>query len=127
MTGGLANEVRYTGGTIDSPIDPDWGELGNYGADSGVGRYLVNHDGTCDYGGISDPAGSDAYKVFGKENIKRQYRGKAIRTFKQFRAKMQGRKSKICCQKMKANLGENGRAKTKFGRETGPLSESRRS
>ena len=69
----------YSGGIIDSPIDLDWGELENYEADSEVGGYLVNHDGICDYGDISDPAEIEAYKVSGKENTKWQYREKSAR------------------------------------------------
>ena len=42
------------------------GEIENYGADSGVGDYLLNHDGTCDYGENSDSADIEDYEVFGK-------------------------------------------------------------
>ena len=93
-TGGQTNEVRYTVGAIDSPSDLDWGELENYGADSAAGRYLVNHDGTCDYGDISDPTEIEAYQVCGRESIARQYDVKDPRAFKQLRGKMQGSKSK---------------------------------
>ena len=69
---GQTNEIRYTGGAIDSPSDLDWEELGNYGADSEVGRCRVNHDGDNDYGGISDQTEIETDKVPGGENIKRQ-------------------------------------------------------
>ena len=36
-TGDQINEIRYTAESIDSPIDPDWGEIGNYGSASEVG------------------------------------------------------------------------------------------
>ena len=45
ITGDKTNEVRYTGETIDSPSDLDWGDRSNYGEDSEVGGVLVNRDG----------------------------------------------------------------------------------
>ena len=51
------------------------GGLENYGADSELGRYLVNRDGACDYGDVDDPAEIDAYKVQAQENIKGYYQG----------------------------------------------------
>ena len=53
--GGQNSDVRCTGGAIYSPIDLDWGEIENYGTDSEEGNYLLNHDGTCDYGDIRGP------------------------------------------------------------------------
>ena len=39
ITGGKqTSDVRYEGGSIDSPSDLDWGEIENYGADSEVGK-----------------------------------------------------------------------------------------
>ena len=60
--------------------DLDWGELENYGADSELWRYLVNHDGKCDYGDIGDPSETDAYNVFPKCNIGSEYQegGRAL-------------------------------------------------
>ena len=49
--------VRHAGESIDSPSYLDWREIENYGADSEMEAYLINHDGTCDYGDIIDPAG----------------------------------------------------------------------
>ena len=67
----------------------------NYGADSEAGRYLVNHDGACDYGDIGDPSEIESYKVPAEDNIKRQYQGREPRTFKQFRDKMKGMEPKL--------------------------------
>ena len=36
-----------------------------------VGRYLANHDGTCDYEDMNNQADIAAYKVFAKDNIAR--------------------------------------------------------
>ena len=52
------------------------GEIENYGADSEVGEYLINHDGACDYGDIADAAEIAAYEVFGKDNIDRNTENK---------------------------------------------------
>ena len=56
------------------------GGIGNYGADSEVEGYLVNRDGTFDYGGISDATEIEAYKVPGEENLIRKNQGKEART-----------------------------------------------
>ena len=82
-TGDQTNEVRYTGESIDPPSALDWEEIGNYGTDIEVEEYLLNHDGTCDYGDIGEPTEIEAYKVFGEDNARMRYRGKEQRTFKQ--------------------------------------------
>ena len=40
MRGSQAADVRYAGKDSASPSGLDWGEFGNYGADSEVGQYL---------------------------------------------------------------------------------------
>ena len=89
-----------------------------------MGDYLVNHDGTCDYGDIGDPTEIEAYKVPVKYNANRKYRGKEQRTFKQFRGKMKGvgRKSDF---RKRTRISENQAIETKFGGATGPFSASR--
>ena len=56
------------------------------------GGYLLNHDGTCDYGEIIDPGDIEAFEVFGNEDIIRNQQGKDRRTFKRFRDKIKGRR-----------------------------------
>ena len=48
LIGDHTSDVRYTGEAIDFPIDLDWGEIENYGTDSGAGDYLLNRDGSRD-------------------------------------------------------------------------------
>ena len=81
--------VHYTGGSVVSPIDLDWGELGNRGTASEVGRYLENHDGTCDYENMNNATDIDAYNVFAMTTLFGK-QGREQRLFKQFRGKMQG-------------------------------------
>ena len=83
------------GGIIDPPSELDWDELENYGADSEVGRFLVNRDGACDYGDVSDPTAIEAYKVFARENLEREHQGRGARTFKQLRGKLHGVDQKL--------------------------------
>ena len=64
-------DVRYTGESVGSASDLDWWELGNYGTDSEVGRYLANDDGTCDYGDTNKQADIGAFKVPPNDNIGR--------------------------------------------------------
>ena len=73
-----------------------------------MGDYLLNRDGTCDYGEIIDPADIEAFGVFGKANLIRKQRRKQKRTFKQLLDKMKGRKARIGFQKMQADFGESG-------------------
>ena len=72
-------DVRYTGEGVGSPIGLDWGEFGNYGTDSEAGRYLGNHDGTCDYEGKNNKTDTDAFKVFADDNITRKRQGRELR------------------------------------------------
>ena len=72
ISGGQSKAVLYTVGNVGSPSDLDWGELGNYGTDSEVGRYLENHDGTCDYEDMNNQTDIAAYKVFAEDNIVRK-------------------------------------------------------
>ena len=67
------------------PIDLELGEIENYGGRYRSGDYLLNRDGTCDYGKIMDPSEIEAYEVFGEVNLIRKHQGKEKHTFKQFR------------------------------------------
>ena len=84
------------------------GVVENYGADSEADAYLVNRDGTCDYGDFIDPAEIGAYKVCAEDNINMEYKGKEQRTFKQFRGNVQGGQPKIGFRKMETNFGKAG-------------------
>ena len=68
LVGDQTSDVRYTGEAIDSASVLDWGAVGNYGTDSEAVDYLLNRDGTCDYGRIIDPVEIEAYEVSGKHN-----------------------------------------------------------
>ena len=74
ISGGQSKAVLYTVGNVGSPSDLDWGELGNYGTDSLLVRYLENHDGTCDYEDMNSQSDIDAYKVSVNDNIVRKTR-----------------------------------------------------
>ena len=84
-------------------------------------RYLVNHDGACDFGEVSDPNEIEAYKVLSEESTQRTEKEEiSPRTFKQFRDKMQGNKPKNGFRKMKANLGKTGDRK-QFSKKDRPV------
>ena len=89
-TGGQTNEVRYTGGPIDSTSDLDWGGIWNCGADSEAVGYLLNHDGACDYCDIIDPTEIEACEVFGKGNTKENTDEKSDALLNNFGAKCKG-------------------------------------
>ena len=59
-----------------------------YGTDIGVGNYVLNNDHTCDYGGLEDAIGAEAYKAFAKEPMSRKLKGKSERAFKDFADKV---------------------------------------
>ena len=86
------------------------------------GRYLVNHDGTCDYGISATRPKSGPIKSTGGI-AKRRYRGKEPRTFKQFRGKMHGGGPKIVFRKMRANLGKTGAMKQNLEERQARLSK----
>ena len=46
------SDVGCAGEATDPPIDLGWREIGNYGADTEVRDYLLNREGTFDYGEI---------------------------------------------------------------------------
>ena len=71
---GKAMDVRYTAEGAESLIDLDWGELGHYGTDIGVG-YLENRDGACDYEDTNNKTDIEAVKVFANDNITRERQG----------------------------------------------------
>ena len=62
-------------------------ELGTYGADSEVGRYLGNHEGACDYEGMQSHADVEAFEVFAKDNILRGEKGKSREPLNNFGTK----------------------------------------
>ena len=103
----------------DSPSDLEWKGLGNYGTDSGVGCYLINRDGTCDYGGgTRGPSEIEAYEGFGKEDLISKSQGQRNALTTNFGENAQGQ-------------AENGfdKMKTIFGNpsERGQNSEERQS
>ena len=65
LVGDQTSDVRYRWGDW-FPTDLDWGGIDAYGTDSELVDYLLNRDGTYDYGYISDPAEIEAFEVFGK-------------------------------------------------------------
>ena len=66
ITGDQTIDGRYTYEAIGPPSDLAWKEIDYYGTDIEVGGdYLLNRDGTCDYGEISDPSEIESYKVPG--------------------------------------------------------------
>ena len=64
--GDRTSDVRPTGESIDSASLLEWAEIENYGTDSEAADYLINRDGTCDYGEIREQAKIEAYEVTGK-------------------------------------------------------------
>ena len=99
-----------------------WSRLGRIAklwGDSDVEQYLANNEGTRNYEELQNQTDVDAYKVFGKDNNLREKKGKFQRTFKQFKNKMSGVKSKIGFRKMKANVGEKG-GESKCSKKSNP-------
>ena len=77
-----------------------------WGAVAKWGRYLVNHDGACDYGDVSDPTEIEAYKVPAKENVRGKYQGMGgLAIANNFETKLRG-KPKTGFLKLKAYLGK---------------------
>ena len=70
--GGKASDVLCACAAIDSPSDLEWGEIENYDTDSDVADYLLNRDGTCDYGEINDAAEIEVCEVVGKDDSTRK-------------------------------------------------------
>ena len=82
----LSLEVMQTRGNSEGESDLDWEGIDNYGADSDVGNYVVNHDQTYDYGGLDKAIDVEAYKAFGEEQMPRKSLGKSERAFRIFLA-----------------------------------------
>jgi len=59
-------------------------EVGNYWADSEVEQFLQNNKETQGYDGLQNQADMDVYKIFAREQILRDRKGKNPRNFKQF-------------------------------------------
>ena len=64
--------------------------MGRYGADSEMGRYLENHDGSCDYEDTNNQTDIAAYKVFAKDNIVREKQGGISEPLSNFGTKYKG-------------------------------------
>ena len=106
ITGGQTSAVRYAGAAIDCPSDPEWKEIKNYGTDSEVGDYLLNHDGNCDYEEIRAPTETEAYQVSEKGDLFRNRQGREERPYKQFRDQMHKAKPQMVSVKTKTSFGK---------------------
>ena len=65
-----------------------WIGGGDYGTDSELGRYLGNHDGSCEYEDMNNQADIEVLKVFANDIIIRRKQGEEQRPFKQLRGAM---------------------------------------
>ena len=80
-------EVMQTKGASEGESDLDWEGIENYGTDSDVENYVVNHDQTYDYGELDKAVDVEVYKAFGKEQMPRKNQSKSERTLKDFLTK----------------------------------------
>ena len=100
------------GGENGPPIDLDWGEVGNYGADSGVEQFLQNNEETQGYEELQNQADMDVYEIFAKEQILRDREGKNQRSVKQFTKKLTATyKGRDGFRETKANVERKGERK----------------
>ena len=83
----LGLEVMQARGNSEGESDLGWEGVGNYGTDSDVGNYVVNHGQTYDYGELDKAIDVEAYWAFGKEHMSRKYQGKSERAFNDFLTK----------------------------------------
>ena len=65
-----------TRGNSEGESDLGWGGIDNYGADNGVGNYVLNNEKTNDYVDLGSAIGAEAYKAFGKEQVARKLQGR---------------------------------------------------
>ena len=68
--------VNYTGDGDESLSDLDWRDVGNYGTDSEVDKFLQNNEETQGYEELQNQTDVDVYKIFAKEQIVRGGKGK---------------------------------------------------
>ena len=80
-----------------------------------MGQYLQNNEETQGYEELRYQTDVAAFKVFAKDQILRDRKGKIPRTFKQFKREIQGgSKSSDGFKKMKANVEQKGERKQMF-------------
>ena len=103
-------DVNYTGNGDESLSDLDSGEVGNYGADSEVAKFLQNDEETQGCEELRSPTDVEVFKIFAKDQIlPERERGKKPRNFNKFNKKLTGElKGRNGFRKMQANVGEIG-------------------
>ena len=91
------------------------GNFGNYGADSEVEQYLQNDEETQGYEELQNQTDVAAFKVFPKEQILRDSKGKFRETLNNSKAKVRGgSKSSDGFKRTKANVEQKGERKQTF-------------
>ena len=68
-------DVNYTGNEYESLSEVDWGEVGNYGADSEVEQFLQNNEETQGYEELRIQTDVDVFRIPAKEILRERERG----------------------------------------------------
>ena len=106
---GGSRDVYFAGNENESACDLDWEEVGNYGADSEVEKFLQNNEETQGYEELQNQADMDLYKIFAKRAHFTRSRRRDPRSFKQFKKKLAGTyKGRGDFRKMKAGIKKKG-------------------
>ena len=117
--------VYFAGGENEPQSDLDWEDVGNYGEDSEVGKFLQNNEETQGYGGLQYRADMGVYEVFAEEQIIRDRKGKSPRTFKQFEKRITATyKSRDGFLEMKSNVEKKGEREQFFEEKQARLAKT---